>query len=145
MNIDTIKEGYVIDHITPGNAIKIYRLLNLDKLDCQVALITNAKSKKMKTKDLIKIGKLIDINLDKIAYIDPHATVNIVEKDKIVEKKKLKLPETLINVCKCNNPRCITSTERNLDQIFILTNKKEKRYRCHYCESALEKENFIKE
>ncbi len=143
MNIDTIKDGYVIDHITPGNAIKIYRLLNLEKLDCQVALITNAKSKKMKTKDLIKIGQLIDINLDKIAYIDPKATVNIVKKDKIIEKKKLQLPEVLMNVCKCNNPRCITSTERNLDQIFNLTNKKDKVYRCHYCESTLEKDHFI--
>ena len=143
MNIDTIKDGYVIDHIKPGNAIKIYRLLNLEKLDCQVALITNAKSKKMNTKDLIKIGELIDINLDKISFIDSNATVNIVKEDKIIEKKKLKLPKVLVNVCKCNNPRCITSTERNLDQIFNLTDKKNQIYRCHYCESLLEKDSFI--
>lgn len=140
MNIDTIENGYVIDHITAGNAIKIYRLLNLEELDCQVALITNVKSNKTKVKDLLKIGKLIDINLDKIAFIDPKATVNIVKNNKIIEKNSLQLPEKLINVCKCNNPRCITSTERNLDQIFNLTNKKEKIYRCHYCETMLEKE-----
>lgn len=143
MNIDTIKNGYVIDHITSGNAIKIYRMLSLDKLDCQVALITNAKSKKTGTKDIIKIGSLIDINLDKIAFINPLATVNIVKNEKIIEKKKLDMPECLINVCKCNNPRCITSTERNLDQIFNLVDKDKKIYRCYYCESALEKEKFI--
>ena len=143
MNIDTIENGYVIDHITAGNAIKLYRLLDLEELDCQVALITNAKSKKTKVKDLLKIGKLIDIDLDKIAYIDPKATVNIVKDNKIIEKKKLELPEKLINVCKCNNPRCITSIERGLDQIFNLTNKKERIYRCHYCEATLEKDQFL--
>ena len=143
MNIDTIQNGYVIDHITAGNAIKIYRLLNLEELDCQVAIITNAKSKKTKTKDLLKIGKLIDINLDKIAFIDPNVTVNIVKNDKIIKKQKLEIPEKLVNVCKCNNPRCITSTERNLDQIFILTDKENKIYRCHYCEITLEKDKFI--
>ena len=143
MNIDTIENGYVIDHITAGNAIKLYRLLDLEELDCQVALITNAKSKKTKVKDLLKIGKLIDIDFDKIAYIDPKATVNIVKDNKIIEKKKLELPEKLINVCKCNNPRCITSVERNLDQIFNLTNKDKKVYRCHYCDTALEKDSFM--
>lgn len=143
MNIDTIENGYVIDHITAGNAIKLYRLLDLEKLDCQVALITNAKSKKTKVKDLLKIGKLIDIDFDKIAYIDPKATVNIVKDNKIIEKKKLELPEKLINVCKCNNPRCITSIERGLDQIFNLTDKKNHTYRCHYCEATLEKDQFL--
>ncbi len=143
MNIDTIKDGYVIDHITAGNAIKIYQMLSLDKLDCQVALITNAKSKKTIIKDIIKIGSLIDINLDKIAFINPEATVNIVKNEKIIEKKKLEIPKHLINVCKCNNPRCITSTERNLDQIFNLVDHKNKIYRCYYCESTLEKEQFI--
>ena len=143
MNIDTIKNGYVIDHITAGNAIKIYRLLDLENIGCQVALITNAKSKKTGTKDLLKIGELIDINLDKIAFIDPEVTVNIVKNNKIIEKKKLEIPEKLVNVCYCNNPRCITSTERNLNQIFNLTNKKEKIYRCNYCETILEKDKFI--
>ena len=96
MNIDTIKNGYVIDHITAGNAIKIYKLLNLGNLDCTVALITNVKSKKTKRKDLLKIGKLIDIDLDKIAYIDPQVTINVVKDDKIIEKKYVKLPEKLL-------------------------------------------------
>ena len=143
MNIDTIKNGYVIDHITAGNAIKIYRLLDLEKLDLVVALITNVKSKKTKTKDLLKIGKLIDINLDKIAFIDPDVTVNIVKNNKIIEKKKLELPEKLVNVCKCNNPRCITSSERNLDQVFNLTDKENKIYRCNYCETMLAKDKFL--
>lgn len=139
MNIDTIENGYVIDHITKGNAMKIYELLKLNELDCQVALITNAKSKKTKIKDLIKIGKLIDIDLDKLAFIDPNVTVNIVKDNKIIEKRKLELPEKLINVTKCKNPRCITSIERDLDQIFNLTNKEKQIYRCAYCEMSLEK------
>ena len=127
----------------PNLSIKIYRLLELEKQDLVVALITNVKSEKTKTKDLLKIGKLIDINLDKIAFIDPDVTVNIVKNNKIIEKKKLELPEKLVNVCKCNNPRCITSTERNLDQIFNLTDKENKIYRCNYCETMLEKDKFL--
>lgn len=143
MNIDTIENGYVIDHITAGNAIKIYRMLDLENIDCQVALITNVKSKKTKTKDLLKIGKLIEIDLDKIAFIDPDVTVNVVKNNKIIKKQKLELPEKLVNVCKCNNPRCITSIERNLNQVFNLTDKDKKIYRCHYCESTLEKDKFL--
>lgn len=139
MNIDTIENGYVIDHITAGNAMKIYELLNLNELECQVALITNAKSKKTKIKDLIKIGKLIDLDFDKLAFIDPNITVNIVKNNKIIEKRKLELPEKLVNVAKCKNPRCITSIERDLDQIFNLTNKEKQVYRCAYCEMSLEK------
>lgn len=138
MNIDTIENGYVIDHITAGNAIKIYKLLKLDNLNCQVALITNAKSTKTKVKDLIKIGKLIDIDFKKIAFIDSNVTVNIVKNDEIIEKKKLELPEKLINVAQCKNPRCITSIERDLDQIFNLTDKENKIYRCEYCEVKLD-------
>ena len=139
MNIEAIKNGYVIDHITAGNAIKIYRLLDLEDVDCQVALITNVKSNKMKKKDLLKIGKLMDINFDKVAFIDPGVTVNIVKNSKIIEKKKLEIPEKLINVGICNNPRCITSSERNLDQIFHLVDREKKVYRCHYCEAVLSK------
>lgn len=139
MNIDTIENGYVIDHITAGNAMKIYELLKLNELECQVALITNAKSKKTKIKDLIKIGKLIDIDFEKLAFIDPNITVNIVKDNKIIEKRKLELPEKLINVTKCKNPRCITSIERDLDQIFKLTDKEKQTYRCIYCEMSLEK------
>lgn len=139
MNIDTIKNGYVIDHITAGNAMKIYELLNLNKLDCQVALITNARSKKTGVKDLIKIGELIDIDFDKLAFIDPNATVNIVKDDVIIEKRNLELPLRIVNVTTCKNPRCVTSTERDLDQIFNLTDKEKKIYRCIYCETSLDK------
>ena len=139
MNIDAIENGYVIDHITTGNAMKIYEVLELNKLDCQVALITNAKSKKQGVKDLIKIAKLIDIDFDKLAFLDPDVTVNIVRNSKIVEKRNLVLPEKLVNVTRCKNPRCITSTERDLDQIFNLKNKEKQLYRCAYCEMSLEK------
>lgn len=139
MNIDTIKNGYVIDHITAGNAMKIYELLNLNKLNCQVALITNARSKKTGVKDLIKIGELIDIDFDKLAFIDPNATVNIVKDDAIIEKRKLELPLRIVNVTTCKNPRCITSIERDLDQVFNLTDREKKTYRCVYCETSLDK------
>ena len=137
MNIDSIKNGYVIDHITAGKAMEIYELLNLKELDCQVAIITNAKSKKAGKKDIIKIDEKIDIDMEKLGFIDPNVTVNIIENDEIIEKKKLELPDKVVNVVKCKNPRCITSTERNLDQIFILTNKTKGIYRCKYCENEL--------
>ena len=139
MNIDAIKNGYVIDHIKVGNAMKIYDVLNLNELDCQVALITNAKSKKTKVKDIIKIAELVDIDFDKIASIDSNVTINIVKNNKIKEKKKLDLPRELINIYKCKNPRCITTIERGLDQIFVLTDKENNIYRCKYCETNLEK------
>lgn len=138
MNIDIIKNGYVIDHIKSGNAMKIYDLLELSKLDCQVAIITNAKSNKTGTKDIIKIGSLINIDLDKIAFIDNGVTINKVKNDRIISKEKLSLPKKLVNVCKCNNPRCITSIEKNLDQIFILTDEEKIVYRCMYCETILD-------
>lgn len=139
MNIDTIKNGYVIDHIKAGHAMEIYNLLNLKDLDCEVALITNAKSKKTKVKDIIKIGKLIDINFDSLAIVDSNITINIVKNDKIIEKRKIELPEKVVNVCKCNNPRCITSIEKDLDQVFILTDKEAGTYRCMYCETSLKR------
>lgn len=137
MNIDSITNGYVIDHIPSGNAMKIYNYLKLDKIDCQVALITKAKSKKMKKKDIIKIDKLIDLDYNTLGFLVPNGTVNIVKDDNIVEKRKLSLPEVATNVVKCNNPRCITSIEKNLDQVFILTDKENVIYRCKYCESRL--------
>ncbi len=139
MNIDTIKNGYVIDHIKAGKAMEVYRLLGLQDLNCQVALITNAKSNKTGIKDIIKIGELIDINLDTLSAIAPNATVNVVKDDKIIDKKKIDLPERIVNVHKCNNPRCITSTERGLDQIFELTDRENETYRCIYCENVLGK------
>lgn len=137
MNIDSIKNGYVIDHIKAGKAMEIYEALNLNKLDCQIAIISNAKSKKMGKKDIIKIDKKIDIDFDKLGFIDPEVTVNIVKDDKIIEKKKISLPEKIVNVVNCKNPRCITSVERELDQVFILTDKINSVYRCKYCEMSL--------
>ena len=141
MNIDSIKNGYVIDHIQSGKAMKIYEVLNLNELDCQVAIITNAKSKKTGKKDIIKIDREIDINLDNLGFIDHNITVNVVKDDKIIEKRKLNLPEKVVNVAKCNNPRCITSIEKDLDQIFILTDKEKEVYRCKYCEMSLKNKN----
>ena len=137
MNIDSIKNGYVIDHIEAGKGMEIYELLNLNELDCQVAIITNAKSKKSGVKDIIKIDRNIDLDFDKLGFIDPGVTVNVVKGDKIIEKKKLSLPEKIVNVAKCKNPRCITSVEKQLDQVFILTDKTRNIYRCKYCEMSL--------
>lgn len=137
MNIDSIKNGYVLDHIKAGKAMEIYEQLGLSNLDCQVALITNAKSKKMGKKDIIKIDRLIDIDLDKLGFIDPNITVDVVKNEKLIEKKKIDLPEKIVNVAKCKNPRCITSVEKDLDQIFILTDRENQIYRCHYCETSL--------
>ncbi len=141
MNIDSIKNGYVIDHIQAGKGMKIYEVLHLNELDCQVAIITNAKSKKTGKKDIIKIDKKIDINLETLGFIDHNITVNVVENDKIIEKRKLSLPEKVVNVVKCNNPRCITSIEKDLNQIFILTDKEKEVYRCRYCEMSLKNKN----
>ena len=137
MNIDSIVDGYVLDHIQAGKAMEIYDLLNLNELDCQVAIITNAKSKKTGRKDIIKIDRDIEIDLDKLGFIDPNVTVNIVKDDTIIEKRKLSLPERIVNVAKCKNPRCITSIEKSLDQVFNLTDRENEVYRCKYCEMSL--------
>ena len=137
MNIDSIKNGYVIDHIKAGKAMEIYEILGLNDLDCQVAIISNAKSKKTGTKDIIKIDRNIDLDFEKLGFIAPEVTVNIVKDDEIIEKRKLDLPEKIVNVVKCKNPRCITSIERDLDQVFILTDKINNVYRCKYCEMSL--------
>jgi len=137
MNIDSIKNGYVIDHIQAGKAMTIYEQLSLNDLNCQVAIITNAKSKKTGRKDIIKIDQSIEIDLDKLGFIDPDCTVNIVKDDMIIEKKKLTLPDKIVNVAICKNPRCITSVEEHLDQIFTLTDRVNKVYRCKYCEMSL--------
>ncbi len=137
MNIDSIKNGIVIDHIQAMRGMEIYELLNLKDLDGSVAIITNAKSKKMGRKDIIKIDQDIEIKMDMIGFIEPNATINIVKNDKLVDKYKVKLPEKIVNVAKCQNPRCITSIERELDQIFLLTDKQNQVYRCKYCEMSL--------
>ena len=135
MNIDSIKNGIVIDHIASGSAMKLYELLGLDGLDCSVAILKNVPSKKKGKKDIIKIDADIDVNLDVIGFVDPEATVNVIKDSKLVEKKSISAPATLKNVIKCKNPRCITSVERDLDQVFVLTDKEKMTYRCIYCET----------
>lgn len=136
MNVDSIKNGIVIDHITAHKGMQIYELLNLDCLDSSVALIKNAPSRKTGRKDIIKIDSDFEVNMDILGFIDPGITVNIIKDGKIVEKKSIELPKKLINVIKCKNPRCITSTEQELDHIFTLADKEKRIYRCLYCESA---------
>lgn len=135
MKIDAIINGIVIDHITAGKAMELYQFLGLEDLDCPVALIKNVNSKLMGKKDIIKIDAQLDVDLDAIGYVDPNATVNIIKDGKLVEKKKLLLPETIKNVIKCKNPRCITTTEQELPHIFKLTDRENRIYRCIYCES----------
>lgn len=137
MNIDSIKNGIVIDHITAGKGMKLYELLGLQNLDCSVAIIKNVQSSKLGKKDIIKIDADIDINLDVIGYVDPGATVNVIEGGKRVKKFSVETPKMLKNVLKCKNPRCITSTEQELEQIFKLTDGEKKIYRCAYCETKL--------
>lgn len=135
MTIDEIKNGIVIDHITAGLGIKIYTLLKLDSLECSVAFIKNAPSRKMGKKDIIKIDADIELNTDILGYIDPDITVNIIKDGKNVEKKRIELPEKLTNVITCKNPRCVSTTEQELPQIFKLTDKENRVYRCLYCEA----------
>lgn len=135
MNIDSIKCGFVLDHIKAGKSMEIYKYLELDKLDCCVAIIKNVKSNKMGKKDIIKIDDEIDLNLDVLGYIDPDITVNKIKDGVIVEKCHLELPEKIANIITCKNPRCITSTEQEIEHVFKLTDKKNGVYRCVYCES----------
>ena len=135
MNIDSILNGYVIDHIQAGKAMEIYRYLGLDDLDCSVAIIKNAKSQNMGKKDIIKIDQEIPLDLDLLAYIDSGITVNVIRDGKLVEKKKPDMPEKVVNVIKCKNPRCITQVEQELDHIFVLTDREQQVYRCFYCEA----------
>lgn len=135
MNIDSIKDGIVIDHITAGLGMTIYRLLKLDALDCSVALIKNASSKKMGKKDIIKIDSDFQVDMDVLGYVDPGVTVDIIRGGRLTEKRNLELPETLTGVIVCKNPRCISSTEQELPQIFKLTDRRNRTYRCLYCET----------
>ena len=135
LNVGKLNEGFVLDHIEAGKSMSIYHDLKLDKLDCCVAIIKNARSEKMGKKDIIKVECDIEkLNLDILGFIDCNITVNIIKDGEIVDKKELTLPETIQNVNKCKNPRCITSIEQELKQIFILTDKEKKIYRCKYCE-----------
>lgn len=140
LNVGGLKEGIVLDHIVAGKSMEIYRHLGLDKLDCQVAIIKNARSNKMGRKDILKIeGGLDVVDLDVLGYIDHTITVNIIKDDRIVEKKTLKLPDTIENVIHCKNPRCITSIEQELPHSFFLADKGKKIYRCSYCEEKYSK------
>ena len=138
LNISGLKEGFVLDHIQAGRSMDIYFKLGLDKLDCQVAIIKNARSSKMGRKDIIKIDGSLDlVNVDVLGYIDHRITINIIKYGKIVEKKDVKMPKKITNVIHCKNPRCITSIEQGLKQTFILSDRKRHIYRCMYCEERL--------
>ena len=135
MNVDSIRDGIVIDHITAGCGMALYRLLGLEGLDVPVAMITNVASAKRGRKDIIKIDADIPVNFDVIGYVDPGATVNIIRNGELMEKKQIEMPETLVGVIACRNPRCITSCEQELQQVFRLADRGKKEYRCVYCET----------
>ena len=142
LNISGISEGFVLDHIQPGMSLQIYKDLHLDKLDCTVAIIKNAKSRKMGKKDIIKVECPIEaLDLDILGFIDHNITVNVIQGERIVEKKALTLPAEIKNVIKCKNPRCITSIEQELDQVFQLTDTEKVVYRCKYCEEKYVRKN----
>ena len=141
MKIDSIKNGIVLDHIKAGRSMEIYKYLGLDKLDCSVAIIKNAPSSKMGKKDIIKVSDTLDLNLDVLGYLDPDITVCYIKDSVIVEKKHVELPEKIVNIVRCKNPRCITAdeNERDIDHIFKLTDRENRIYRCIYCESRKSK------
>ena len=142
LNVSGISEGFVLDHIQAGKSMDIYHYLRLDKLDCCVAIIKNARSNKMGKKDIMKIECPIDIiDLDILGFIDHNITINIIQNDKVVEKKRLELPKEITNVIKCKNPRCITSIEQELEHVFVLTDPEKEVYRCKYCEEKYDRKN----
>lgn len=132
MKVDSIANGIVIDHISPGKAMELYTLLNLEALECSVALIKNVPSEKMGRKDIIKIDTELDLDLDLVGFVSPSATVNVITDGTITEKKHMALPERLSNILRCRNPRCISSTEQELEQVFIRDGSS---YRCLYCDA----------
>ena len=138
LNIDSVEKGLVIDHIKAGKAMEIYHYLNLDKMDCSVAIIKNAKSKKYGKKDIIKVENNIDMDLQVLGFIDPNITINVIDNSVIIDKINLELPQEVENVVKCKNPRCITSIEQEIVHKFRLTDKEKKIYRCVYCDTAYE-------
>ena len=135
LNIDSIQNGIVLDHIKAGKAMELYRVLELNKLECSVAVLMNVSSTKMGHKDMIKISEDIEIGLDILGYIDPGITVNVIRDGKLVEKHSVDLPEKITGYLKCNNPRCITTTEQELPHVFLLTEPENRVYRCLYCET----------
>ena len=145
LNVGKIEEGFVLDHIKAGNSLSIYEHLGLDKLDCTVAIIKNARSEKMGKKDILKVECDIDnLDLDVLAFIDHNITVNVIKAGEIVEKKELILPKMIKNVIKCHNPRCITSIEQELPHVFLLADEVKEVYRCKYCEEKYSDANKMK-
>ncbi len=135
LNVGALQEGYVLDHIKAGKAMTLYHDLKLDQLDCTVAIIMNAKSSKMGTKDIIKVECPVEqLDMDIVGFIDHNITVNVIKDSQIVEKKELRVPKQIVNVIRCKNPRCITSIEQGLDHIFVLSDEEKEIYRCRYCE-----------
>ncbi|MDO4293125.1 MAG: aspartate carbamoyltransferase regulatory subunit [Eubacteriales bacterium] len=143
LNVGRIEEGFVLDHIQAGMSLSIYEHLQLDKLDCTVAIIKNARSNKMEKKDILKVECDIDmLDLDVLGFLDHNITVNVIKNGEIVEKKELKLPRQIKNVIRCRNPRCITSIEQELPQIFVLADPVKEVYRCKYCEEKFDKRSL---
>ena len=142
MNIDSIQNGVVLDHIQAGKSMEIYKYLHLDQLDCSVAIIKNVRSGRMGKKDIIKIDSPVEVDLDVLGYIDPNITVNVIRDGVRVEKKKLELPKQLVNIIRCKNPRCITTAEAQLDSIFFLSDAETHTYRCAYCETEEGRKKF---
>ena len=140
LNIGGLNEGIVLDHIHAGGAMEIYNYLNLEKLDCSVAIIKNAKSNKMGRKDIIKIDQLIDIDFNMLAVLERNMTINYIKNGERVEKKQLALPEKIYGIIKCKNPRCITSIEQELPHRFKLTDRVKGVYRCEYCEQKFKRD-----
>ena len=136
MNVDSIRDGIVIDHIAAGCGMKLYRLLGLETLEAPVAMITNVVSGKLGRKDIIKVDAAIPLDFQVVGYVDPGATVNVIREGRVVEKLSVELPDRLTDVLRCYNPRCITTTEQELKQIFKLTDREKRVYRCIYCETA---------
>ena len=136
MHIDSIKNGIVIDHIPEGKSMELYDYLNLGELDCSVAILKNVPSKKMVRKDIIKIDSVIDVNLDILGYIVPNATVDIIRDGKLISKRHVELPERLVDIIVCKNPRCVTTSEQGIPHVFNLTDRENRVYRCAYCEQS---------
>ncbi|MDE7013749.1 MAG: aspartate carbamoyltransferase regulatory subunit [Kineothrix sp.] len=140
LNVGKIEEGFVLDHIAAGKSLSLYHHLQLDKLDCPVAIIKNARSNKKGKKDILKVECDINaLNLDVLAFIDHNITVNVIKDGEIVDKRELTLPKEIRNIIKCKNPRCITSIEQGLPHIFVLSDEKKEIYRCKYCEEKCSK------
>ena len=143
MNIDSIQNGVVLDHIQAGKSMDIYRYLHLDRLDCSVAIIKNVRSGHMGKKDIIKIDSPMDLDLDVLGYIDAHITVNIIRDGELVEKRHLELPQKLVTIIRCKNPRCLTVSEPQLDAVFLLSDPEEHVYRCAYCDTAKDRKHSL--